>query len=58
MNDNQLIYSCLWFVSEYLSMLSEMQCHLRWTGRQICMEQLDVDSPFRFSSFILVIDSL
>lgn len=39
-------------------MLSEMQRFLRWNGGQICMAQLDVESPFRFSSFILFIDSL
>jgi len=38
-------------------MLSET-CYLRWSGGQICTAQLDVESPFRFSSFILVIDSL
>lgn len=58
MNANQLTYSYLRFVSGHLSMLSEMQCYLRWTGGQICMAQLDVESPFRFSSFILFIDSL
>lgn len=58
MNDNQFIYSYLWFVSGHLSMLSEMQCYLRWTGGQICMAQLDVENPFRFSSFIFFIDSL
>lgn len=35
-----------------------MQRYLRWNGGQICMAQLDVESPFRFSSFILFIDSL